>query len=64
MSIGPQVRKLRLQKGWAQDYLAVKLQLAGWDMSRNAVDPLWKTSNGGSRFELLVIARVLGVKMG
>jgi transcriptional regulator with XRE-family HTH domain len=32
--IGPQVRKLRTQRGWTQEVLAAKLQMAGWDISR------------------------------
>jgi len=60
--VGPQVRKLRTQKGWTQDRLAVKLQLAGWDMSRNAVTTLENQQRRVPDLELLVIARVLGVK--
>ena len=60
--IGPQVRKLRMEKGWSQEYLAVKLQLAGWDMSRNAVTTLENQQRRAPDLELLVIAKVLGVK--
>ena len=35
--IGPQVRKLRSQKGWTQDQLAGALQRAGLDLSRSSV---------------------------
>jgi transcriptional regulator with XRE-family HTH domain len=35
--IGPQVRKLRYERGWSQSALAVKLQLAGWDISRSGL---------------------------
>jgi transcriptional regulator with XRE-family HTH domain len=35
--IGPQVRRLRNQRGWSQEQLAAKLQIAGWDISRSAL---------------------------
>jgi len=35
--IGPQVRKLRSQRGWTQDQLAGALQRVGLDVSRSAV---------------------------
>ena len=35
--IGPQVRRLRNQRGGSQEQLAAKLQIAGWDLSRNGV---------------------------
>ena len=35
--IGPQVRRLRNRRGWSQEKLAAKLQIAGWDISRSAL---------------------------
>ena len=35
--IGPQVRKLRNQRGWTQDQLAGALQRVGFDVSRSGV---------------------------
>ena len=35
--IGPQVGRLRYERGWSQDLLADKLQLAGWMISRGGV---------------------------
>lgn len=35
--IGPQVRKLRSQRGWTQDELAGALQRAGLDISRSGL---------------------------
>src|SRR5438105_226090 len=60
--VGPIVRKLRTQKGWSQEQLAVKLQLAGWDMSRNAVTTLENQQRRIPDLELLVVSRVLGVR--
>ena len=30
-------QKLRNQRGWSQEQLAAKLQIAGWDLSRNGL---------------------------
>ena len=35
--IGPKVRRIRYKKGWSQQELAVKLQLAGLDIRRSGV---------------------------
>jgi transcriptional regulator with XRE-family HTH domain len=60
--IGPQVRKLRAQKGWAQDKLASKLQLLGWDTSRESITRLENQQRRVPDLELFVLARVLGIK--
>jgi transcriptional regulator with XRE-family HTH domain len=60
--IGPQVRKLRLRKGWTQNHLALKLQLLGWDTSRESVTRLETQDRRVPDLELFVVARVLGVK--
>lgn len=60
--VGPQVRKLRVRKGWSQERLAAKLQLSGWDTSRESVT---RMENGDRRIpdlELFIVAKVLGVK--
>lgn len=35
--IGPQIRKIRSGRGWSQSYLALKLQLRGLDVARDAI---------------------------
>jgi transcriptional regulator with XRE-family HTH domain len=60
--IGPQVRKLRVRKGWTQNHLALKLQLLGWDTSRESVTRLETQDRRVPDLELFVVARVLGVK--
>jgi transcriptional regulator with XRE-family HTH domain len=59
--IGPQVRKLRALKGWTQGRLALKLQLSGWDTSRESVTRLENQDRRVTDLELFVIARALGV---
>jgi transcriptional regulator with XRE-family HTH domain len=61
--VGPQVRKLRQGKGWTQSELAARLQLAQWDTSRESVTSLENSQRRVPDLELLILARVLGVKM-
>ncbi len=41
--IGRQISRLRYQRGWTQEMLAARLQLAGWIISRSSVS---KIENG------------------
>jgi transcriptional regulator with XRE-family HTH domain len=59
--IGPQVRKLRERKGWTQAQLAAKLQLIGWDISRESVTRLEGHERRVPDLELFALAKVLGV---
>jgi len=59
--IGPQVRRLRELKGWTQTQLAEKLQLLGWDTSRDSVTRLETQGRRVPDLELYVLAAVLGV---
>lgn len=59
--VGHQVRKLREEKGWTQGELAVKLQLLGWDMSRESVTRLENQDRRVPDLELFVLAKALGV---
>jgi len=35
--VGPEIRKLRFQKGWTQGVLAARCSRAGWDVSENII---------------------------
>ena len=59
--VGPQVRKIRVRKGWTQDVLAQKLQLAGWDVSRTSLAKLESQLRWVPDCELLFLSKVLGV---
>jgi transcriptional regulator with XRE-family HTH domain len=59
--IGPQVRRLREERGWTQDQLAAKLQLFGWDTSRDSVTRLETQGRRVPDLELFVLAKVLSV---
>jgi len=52
---------LRLRKGWTQGDLAIKLQIFGWDTSRESESKLEKQRRRVPDLELFVLARVLGV---
>jgi transcriptional regulator with XRE-family HTH domain len=61
--IGPQVRKLRTQKNWTQAELAAKLQVEGWDVSRESLAKLEAQFRRAPDCELLFLAEVLGVQL-
>jgi transcriptional regulator with XRE-family HTH domain len=56
------VRKCRERKGWTQNDLAVKLQLSGWDTSRESITKLENLRRRVPDLELFLIARILGVR--
>ena len=51
-----------MNQGWTQNQLASKLQLSGWDTSRESVTRLENQSRRVPDLELFVVAKVLGVK--
>ena len=59
--IGRQVQKIRVSKHWSQKTLAEKLQLVGLDKSREAVGRIEARLVYVRDYELLYIARALGV---
>lgn len=63
-AIGPQVRKLRTERGWTQDQLAAKLQLAGLTaFDRVAVAKVESQIRSVYDFELAVLAETLRVDL-
>ena len=50
-----------MRKRWSQAQLALKLQLFGWDTSRESVTGLENQRRRVPDLELFVLARVLGV---
>lgn len=61
--LGPGVRRARESKGWSQDDLARKLQLAGWDVDRTLIARIELRTRCITDIELLIIAKTLGVKL-
>lgn len=60
--IGPQIRKIRYARNWSQSKLTVKLQCAGWDISRSGVAKIEARLKCVSDFELEYLVEVLGVE--
>lgn len=56
---GPQIRRLRFQRGWSQPDLAAKCQLAGWDITRDIIANIELKRRSISDIELAILARVL-----
>lgn len=61
--IGQQVRKWRMKRGWSQEFLAAKVQLRGWNISRDSLASLESQRRRVPDCELLYLARVLGVRL-
>ena len=61
--IGRQVQRIRVTNQWSQKKLAEKLQLAGLDKSREAVGRIEARLVYVRDYELLLIAKALGVKL-
>ena len=61
--VGPQIRKLRYQRNWSQDFLATKLQMAGWDISRSSLAKIESGLVHVDDYRLFYFARVFKVKV-
>jgi transcriptional regulator with XRE-family HTH domain len=59
--VGRQVSKVRNQLGWSQEFLAARLQLSGWDISRSGVSKIEDRSVYVHDFQVTWLAAVLGV---
>lgn len=61
--IGPQIRKLRYDRGWSQNVLAAKLQIIGWDIDRVGVAKIESRLVHVDEYELLYFIKVFQVRM-
>ena len=59
--VGPQVRRIRNSLAWSQADLAIKLQCAGWDISRVGVAKIEMQRRRVRDVNLTQLAQVLGV---
>jgi transcriptional regulator with XRE-family HTH domain len=59
--VGPQVRKLRYQRGWKQKDLAAKLQILGWDIDRVSVSKIESQLVWVGDFEMFYLSEALRV---
>ena len=61
--VGPQIRRLRYSRGWSQSELAVKLQLAGWDISRSGVGKIESQLVWMGDYELFYLMKIFDVPL-
>ena len=57
--VGPQIRKLRYQQGCSQAQLVVKIQIKGWNLSRESLAKIEAKLHKVTDTELLYFADVL-----
>ena len=61
--VGPQIRGYRYAREWSQAMLAVKLQLVGFDMSRESLAKVESQIHKVEDFQLPYYARALSVQV-
>jgi len=61
--VGPNIRRARSNKGWSQQQLAVKLQVAGLDIRRSGVGKIESQLRGVSDKDLFYLLTVLELSL-
>ncbi len=61
---GNNIRRIREQKQWSQEQLAARLQLEGLPIQQKAISRMETGDRVVADFELLLLAKVLGVCIG
>ena len=61
--VGPQVRRLRVEREWTQEVLAAKCQVQGIPLTRGTLAKIEAGIRGAGDFEIYTLARVLKVPM-
>jgi len=61
--IGRKVGRLRYERGWTQEVLAAKLQLAGWMISRSSISRIESEQRLVHDFQLFIFAEVFDIEM-
>jgi transcriptional regulator with XRE-family HTH domain len=59
--VGPKVRELRKARGWTQDQLAARMQIAGSEMTREVLANIETQRSGVDDMEIQQFAHVLRV---
>ncbi len=62
--VGPQIRKLREKQALTQPLLAAKLNVLGWDISRETLAKIESQIRWVADSELVLLAEALGVSVG
>ena len=61
--LGPGIRRVRETRGWSQDDLARRLQIAGWDVDRTLIARIELRTRCITDMELLALAKTCGVTL-
>jgi transcriptional regulator with XRE-family HTH domain len=61
--VGPQMRRIRFERGLSQPALAAVCQRQGWDVGRDTIAKIEAGNRWVGDFELLFLARALDVRM-
>ena len=61
--VGPQIRRLRFERNLSQPAFAAKCQRLGWDIGRDTVAKIEAGTRWVGDFELVYLARSLGVSL-
>jgi transcriptional regulator with XRE-family HTH domain len=61
--VGPEIRRIRFQKGWTQGVLAARCSRAGWDISENTIAKIEARIRCVTDTEIVRLARALGVQL-
>lgn len=61
--IGPKVAKLRNEKGWTQEMMAAKCNVAGFDITRTTLSQIEARTRTVTDLEFLWLAKVLKVDL-
>jgi len=59
--VGPQIRKMRNDRGWSQVILAAKLQVIGWDISRSGIAKIESQLVWVGDYELFFLLKIFNV---
>jgi len=59
--VGPAIRRFRNDRGFSQEQLANKLQIKGWNTSRDVIASIEGQTRRVSDFELVLLATILRV---
>jgi transcriptional regulator with XRE-family HTH domain len=61
-AVGSQIRRLRSQRGWTQEVLAAKCQVAGCALTRGTLAKIEAGIRPATDIELFILAWVLNVR--
>jgi transcriptional regulator with XRE-family HTH domain len=61
--VGPQIRKLRYQRGLTQEMFAARCSIQGWDLSRATLSKIEAQLRCVTDAELVILANALKVEV-